>query len=255
MIEFRNVSYQLADRVADRATARGDQRAIVVDLNLKIAAGEIVALLGRSGCGKTTTLRLINRLLLPTQGEVCVQDRSTRDWSPIALRRQIGYVIQEIGLFPHLTIGRNVALVPSLEQWPVARIQARVAELLDLVGLDPQRYADRYPHELSGGQRQRVGIARALAADPPIVLMDEPFGALDPITRSELQRELQRLQQQLGKTMVLVTHDVQEAMRLADRIAVLQQGKIVALGTAAQLRSSVHPEVMALLRSISAVCD
>jgi osmoprotectant transport system ATP-binding protein len=237
MIELQNVNYQ-----------QGDQK-ILVNLNLKIAAGELVALLGRSGCGKTTTLRLINRLVQPTRGEVLVQGRSTREWSPIQLRRQIGYVIQDIGLFPHFTIGRNVALVPSLEQWPQERIQARVQSLLELVGLDPSRYRDRYPHELSGGQRQRVGIARALAADPPILLMDEPFGALDPITRSELQQEFQRLRQQLGKTVVLVTHDVREALRLADRIAVLQQGQIVALGTANQLRSSTHPEVQAFFAS------
>ncbi len=237
MIELQNVNYQ-----------QGNQQ-ILVNLNLKIAAGELVALLGRSGCGKTTTLRMINRLVQPTQGEVFVQGRSTLEWSPIQLRRQIGYVIQDIGLFPHFTIGRNVALVPSLEAWPQERIQTRVKLLLDLVGLDPSIYTDRYPHELSGGQRQRVGIARALAADPPILLMDEPFGALDPITRSELQREFQRLRQQLGKTVVLVTHDVQEAMRLADRIAVLQQGQIVTLGTAHQLRSSMHPEVQAFFAS------
>jgi osmoprotectant transport system ATP-binding protein len=235
MIELRNVGYQKGDR------------AILDNLNLSIAAGELVALLGRSGCGKTTMLRLINRLLLPTTGTVWVQGRSTIDWHPIQLRRRIGYVIQEVGLFPHLSIARNIGLVPRLERWPADRIAQRVTELLDLVGLTPQNYAHRYPHELSGGQRQRVGMARALAADPPILLMDEPFGALDPITRSELQREFQQLQRQLGKTVVLVTHDIQEASRLADRIVVVQQGSVVEAGSFQQLQHSTQPEVQALL--------
>ncbi|MCY7275014.1 MAG: ATP-binding cassette domain-containing protein, partial [Phormidesmis sp. CAN_BIN44] len=195
-VEFHNVTYQLG------------QRPLVLNLNFRIEAGETLVLLGRSGCGKTTTLRLINRLLTPTIGEVHVEGVSTHEWNPIQLRRQIGYVIQEVGLFPHFTVERNIGVVPSLQNWEPSRIQKRVVELLELVGLEPDRFADRYPHQLSGGQRQRVGVARALAADPPILLMDEPFGALDPITRVELQQEFRQLQQRLGKTIVFVTHDI-----------------------------------------------
>src|SRR6266498_793423 len=192
--------------------------------SLAIERGETLALVGRSGTGKTTVLKLINRLLPPQSGVVRVEGRATSDWNPIKLRRRIGYVLQEVGLFPHMTIGRNVAVVPRLEGWPEERTRARVEELLNLVGLDPKIYADRYPRELSGGQRQRVGVARALAVDPPIMLMDEPFGAVDPIVRSRLQDEFLRLQQEVRKTIVFVTHDIDEAIKMGDRIAIFRQG-------------------------------
>ena len=235
-VEFRQVAYYLG------------QRPIVLNLNFKIESGETLVLLGRSGCGKTTTLRLINRLLTPTQGEVQVEGVSTREWSPIQLRRQIGYVIQEVGLFPHFTIERNIGVVPSLQKWEPSRIKERVLELLELVGLDPDRFAGRYPHQLSGGQRQRVGVARALAADPPILLMDEPFGALDPITRVELQQEFRQLQQRLGKTIVFVTHDIQEAFTLGSRIGLMQAGEFVVMATPEEFVKSTHPEAQAFLR-------
>ena len=235
-VEFRQVAYYLG------------QRPIVFNLNFRIESGETLVLLGRSGCGKTTTLRLINRLLTPTQGEVQVEGVSTREWSPIQLRRQIGYVIQEVGLFPHFTIERNIGVVPSLQKWEPSRIKKRVLELLELVGLDPDRFAKRYPHQLSGGQRQRVGVARALAADPPILLMDEPFGALDPITRVELQQEFRQLQQRLGKTIVFVTHDIQEAFTLGSRIGLMQAGEFVVMATPEEFVKSTHPEAQAFLR-------
>jgi len=203
-----------------------DGRIILDDLNLSIAAGESIALLGRSGAGKSTLLKLINRLILPQSGTVLVEGRDTREWDPIALRRRTGYVLQEIGLFPHLTVEDNVALVPRLEGWPVARRRARAHELLELVGLPPSEFAARWPRELSGGQRQRVGVARALAVDPPIVLMDEPFGALDSSTREELRSEFQRIRKHLRQTVVLVTHDRDEAFALGDRVTVLEHGRL-----------------------------
>ncbi len=224
---------------------------LVRQLNFTIYRGETLVLLGRSGSGKTTTLRLINRLLLPTAGEVRVNGISTHAWNPVQLRRQIGYVIQEGGLFPHFTIGRNIAVVPTLEQWPPDRIRQRVAHLCHLVGLEPEQFAHRYPHQLSGGQRQRVGVARALAADPPLLLMDEPFGALDPITRLELQRQLQTLQQQLQKTIVFVTHDIREAFALAHRIGLMDRGELVFLGTPAEFQQSSHPEAQAFLQCLT----
>lgn len=233
-IEFRNVAFRLADG-----------RPIVSDLNLEICRGETLVLLGRSGCGKTTTLKLINRLLDPTEGEVRVEGKATTDWEPIHLRRRIGYVIQEIGLFPHFSVEENVGLVPRLEGWQEERIRARTHELLEMVGLDPKGFAGRYPQELSGGQRQRVGVARALAADPPILLLDEPFGALDPITRREIQQEFSGLQRKLRKTAVFVTHDVQEAFLLASRIGLLKDGRMVLLGVPAELLRSEEPEARA----------
>jgi osmoprotectant transport system ATP-binding protein len=218
IIEFKNVHY---------STNGG--RALVRDLSFHIRRGELLVLLGRSGSGKTTTLRLINGLLYPTTGEVLVEGKPTGLWDAIRLRRQIGYVIQEVGLFPHYTVGRNVGLVPSLEGWPQAKVESRIQEMLKLVGLDPRQFSQRFSRELSGGQRQRVGVARALAADPPILLLDEPFGALDPLTRAEVRREFRDLQRRLEKTMVFVTHDVQEAFLLATRIGLMKDGRMLAV--------------------------
>jgi len=243
LIEFCDVSYHIND-ILDRA--------IVSGVFLGIPRGETLILLGRSGSGKTTLLRLINRMLLPTQGEVLVDRRPTTEADPIRLRRGIGYVIQEAGLFPHFTVAQNVALVPSLENWDSTRIDARVQELLQLVGLDPEEFSSRYPRELSGGQRQRVGVARALAADPPILLMDEPFGALDPVTRAELQREFSTLARRLHKTIVFVTHDLREALLLGTRIALLQAGRIVALASPQEFLRLDQPEALAFTASLNA---
>ena len=226
-------------------------RTAVQDLDFAVARGETLVLLGRSGSGKTTTLKLINALCRPSAGEVLVDGRSTTAWEPHRLRRAIGYVIQEIGLFPHFSVERNVTLVPELEGWTPARRRERADAMLALVGLDPAGFRGRMPRELSGGQRQRVGIARALAADPPLLLLDEPFGALDPLTRNELQREFAALTRRLGKTAVFVTHDVREAMRLGDRIALFAEGRIVFLGTPEAFRASAHPEA----RAFAAVLD
>jgi osmoprotectant transport system ATP-binding protein len=220
LVEFREVSYAI-----------NGGRPIIDRLSLAVERGETFVLLGESGCGKTTTLKLVNRLIEPTSGEVRVEGKPTTEWDAIRLRRRTGYVIQEAGLFPHFTVEQNVALVPSLEGWDEARVRERVRELLSLVGLDPEQFAHRYPRELSGGQRQRVGVARALAADPPLLLMDEPFGALDPLTRAALQREFVELKSRLGKTVIFVTHDVREALLLGSRIALMDAGRIVLLET------------------------
>ncbi|OKI52780.1 ABC transporter ATP-binding protein [Micromonospora sp. CB01531] len=196
----------------------------VRELSLEVKAGELVVLIGPSGCGKSTVLRMINRLIEPTDGRILLGDDDVTRVDPVALRRRIGYVIQNVGLFPHQTVAANVATVPGLLGWPRGRTRDRVNELLELVGLDPAQFGRRYPHELSGGQRQRVGVARALAADPVVLLMDEPFSAVDPIVRTRLQEEFLRLQAEVRKTIVLVTHDLDEAVRLGDRIAVLSQG-------------------------------
>ena len=209
-----------------------------------------MVLLGRSGSGKTTLLRLVNRLLLPSDGEVVVAGRLTSAWDEIQLRRGIGYVIQEAGLFPHFTVAQNIGLVPGLLGWPADRIAARVNEMLQLVGLEPREFSTRRPRELSGGQRQRVGVARALAADPPILLMDEPFGALDPVTRAELQREFAALAKRLAKTIVFVTHDLREAMLLGSRIVLLQAGQIVAAASPQEFMHIDHPEVRAFAVSL-----
>lgn len=249
VIEFRGVGYRVhaANQINDIP-----YRPIISDLSLSVSAGETLVLLGRSGSGKTTLLKLTNRLLIPTQGSVYVHGRPTSESDPIRLRRGIGYVIQEAGLFPHLTVAQNVALVPELEKWDPARITARVQDLLHLVGLNPAEFAARRPRELSGGQRQRVGVARALAADPPILLMDEPFGALDPVTRSELQREFSALARRLGKTIVFVTHDVREALLLGSRIALLDAGRLVALATPPEFLRLDHPEARAFTASLAA---
>jgi osmoprotectant transport system ATP-binding protein len=230
-VQFRGATY----------SAPGLAAPIIDDLDLEIRRGETLVLLGESGCGKTTTLRLVNRLLEPTAGSVLVEGRDTREWDATRLRRRTGYVIQDAGLFPHFTIERNVGLVPSLEGWDEERIRERVRELLELVGLRPEKFAGRFPAELSGGQRQRVGVARALAADPPLLLMDEPFGALDPLTRAALQREFAALQKRLAKTVVFVTHDVREALALATRIALMRAGRIVVLATPENFLRSEEP--------------
>ena len=214
----------------------GQATAAVDHVNLEIPAGEIVILVGPSGCGKTTTMKLINRLIEPTSGEIWIGGEDARRQPADQLRRHIGYVIQHGGLFPHMTIADNVAMVPRMLKWPKARISERVDEMLELVGLDPAEYRHRFPRQLSGGQQQRVGVARALAADPPVLLMDEPFGAVDPITRGRLQDELLRLQEELHKTIVFVTHDFDEAVKLGDRIAVLAEGsRIVQYGEPAEI--------------------
>ena len=240
-IEFRDVSYHINDIPTG---------AILSNISLSIPRGETLVLLGRSGSGKTTFLKLINGMLLPSNGSILVHDRSTMEWDPIRLRRGIGYVIQEAGLFPHFTVAENVGLVPTLEKWDPARIAARVDEMLQLVGLDPREFARRRSRELSGGQRQRVGVARALAADPPILLMDEPFGALDPVTRAELQREFSALARRLGKTIVFVTHDLREALLLASRIVLLQAGRVVASASPQEFLRLDHPEVRAFTASL-----
>ena len=240
LVEFRDVTFTI------------DHGHPIIDrLNLSVLRGETMVLLGESGCGKTTTLRLVNRLLSPTSGQVVVTGKATTDWDPIRLRRQTGYVIQEAGLFPHFTVAENVGLVPSLEDWDKNRIATRVDELLSLVGLDPRKFADRYPQELSGGQRQRVGVARALAADPPLLLMDEPFGALDPLTRASLQKEFVELRSRLGKTVIFVTHDVREALMLGSRIALMDKGRIVLLETPKGFVSSETKLAQSYLETLS----
>jgi osmoprotectant transport system ATP-binding protein len=224
---------------------------VVGGFTLSVEPGEVVVLVGRSGAGKSTILKLVNRVILPRSGVVRVEGRDTREWHSIKLRRRIGYVLQEIGLFPHMTVEENVGLVPRLEHWPADRIRARVAELLDLVGLPPATFASRWPSELSGGQRQRVGVARALAVDPPILLMDEPFGALDPVTRVELQREFARIQEQLKTTVILVTHDMVEAFTLARRIGVVDAGALIACDTPDAIAHSQEPRVKLLLDTMS----
>ncbi len=236
VIEFRDVSY----RVADTQVLSG--------FSLQVHGGETLVLLGRSGSGKTTSLKLVNCLLLPTSGDVRVKGVSNREADVIRLRRSIGYVIQDVGLFPHFTVERNIGLVPKIEGWTEDRVRARVQELLQTVGLQAE-IASRYPHQLSGGQRQRVGVARALAADPEILLMDEPFGALDPLTRDELQREFLLLQQRLHKTVVFVTHDLREALRLGTRIALMEAGRLVTVLSPSEFLRSTDSLAAAYVRA------
>lgn len=240
VLEVRDLSYRLP--------GAGD-RHLVTALSFSVAPGETLVLLGRSGSGKTTTLKLINRLLEPTSGEVRLQGEATATLEPYRLRRRIGYVIQEIGLFPHFTVAENVGLVPRLERWSSTRAELRVRELLALVGLDPVTFGPRYPHQLSGGQRQRVGVARALANDPPLLLLDEPFGALDPVTRLELQREFRALVARLGKTLVFVTHDAREALLLGTHIGLLESGRLAFFGTTNEFRASPLPQVRQFMDS------
>jgi osmoprotectant transport system ATP-binding protein len=238
-IEFRDVSF-----------VRDGLRPVLDHFSLAVDAGEVLALVGRSGAGKTTILKLVNRLLSPAKGAIFVEARDTREWDPIRLRRRVGYVLQEVGLFPHMTVGGNVGVVPRLERWPADRVATRVDELLELVGLPPQRFATRWPDELSGGQRQRVGVARALAVDPPVLLMDEPFGALDPLTRAELHGEFRRIQQRVRKTVIIVTHDMGEAFALGDRVGVLDEGRLIACDQARVVAASADPRVRRFLDAL-----
>ncbi len=239
MIEFDRVS---------KAYASPDQL-VVRDLSFEVPRGQLLVLLGGSGCGKTTTLKMINRLIEPTSGRVVVDGRDVLAVDPVELRRDIGYVFQGIGLFPHMTIAENVAVVPRLLGWPVDRIRPRVDELLTMVHLPPQQYRDRMPRELSGGQQQRVGFARALAAGPQVMLLDEPFGALDPVTRDELRGEFLQLRRSLGLTAVMVTHDMTEALLSADLIAVMNAGRLVQLGTPHELLTRPADDFVAALMS------
>jgi osmoprotectant transport system ATP-binding protein len=241
-IEFDNVSF-----------GHSRQKAILDRFSLAVDAGEVVVLVGASGAGKTTVLKLVNRLVMPDAGEVRVLGRDTREWDPTRLRRSVGYVIQEVGLFPHLTAADNIAVVPRLERWDEQRVRERVRELIELIGLGADNYAGRWPDELSGGERQRVGVARALAADPPVLLMDEPFGALDPVTRRQLQDEFRRLQLRLRKTVLFVTHDMAEAMALGDRIGVLDAGRLIWSGPADAIAQSDDPRVRKFIDAVTVV--
>jgi osmoprotectant transport system ATP-binding protein len=240
VIEFRNVEYESGGRE------------ILCALSLAIYRGEILVLLGRSGSGKTTALKLVNRLLTLSRGEIRVDGQDVKEWDVIKLRRHIGYAIQDVGLFPHYTVERNIGLILSLERWDKEKIRARVQELMRLAGLNPE-LASRYPNQLSGGQRQRVGVARALAVDPPILLMDEPFGALDPLTRADLQREFLSLQRKLQKTVLFVTHDLHEALRLGSRIALLEAGKLVSVASPEEFLSSSDPLVKKYVEAFGSI--
>jgi osmoprotectant transport system ATP-binding protein len=238
MIEFRDVTYTIGNRE------------ILSRLNLCVTPGERLVLLGRSGSGKTTALKMVNALLRPTAGDVLVEKESTRKWDPVRLRRRIGYVIQEAGLFPHFTVAQNIGLVPRLEGWDSARTEARVRDLARMLDLPPDTLS-RYPRELSGGQRQRVGVARALAADPPLLLLDEPFGALDPVTRHEIQTQFLDVCERLGKTAIFVTHDAREAMRIATRIALLREGRLEVLDSPQAFLHAPGEEAQAFRASLS----
>ena len=238
-IRFRSVGYTVGGTV------------ILDGIDLQVLKGETLVLLGESGCGKTTTLKMVNRLIEPTDGEVLVEGKPTTEWDAIDLRRRIGYVLQDAGLMPHFSVAENVGLVPKLLAWDEARRTGRTREMMELVGLEPAKFAHRFPHELSGGQRQRVGVARALAADPDIVLLDEPFGALDAITRTKLQKEFAGLVRSLSKTAVFVTHDLHEAMLLATRIALMDRGKVVLVDTPANFSKSDLPLANQYLETIA----
>jgi osmoprotectant transport system ATP-binding protein len=235
LVEFRGVSYEIAGKP------------ILAEMSLQVSAGETLVLLGRSGSGKTTALKMINGMLFPTRGQVLVDSKPTTDWDPIKLRRRIGYVIQEVGLFPHFTVGENIGLVPKLEGWNPADIAKRVSLLLDKVGMPASEFRVRFPRQLSGGQRQRVGVARALAADPSLLLFDEPFGALDPVTRVELQQQFLALRRDFQKTSVFVTHDVREALLLGSNIALLAGGRMDTYAPPHEFRNASSPEARAFL--------
>ena len=241
-VEFRGVSYEIAGKL------------ILIDLSFTVEAGETLVLLGRSGSGKTTALKMINGTLFPTRGQVLVDGRVTTDWDPIKLRRRIGYVIQEVGLFPHFTVGDNVGLVPKLEGWSASDIENRVNLLLEKVGMPPTEFRSRYPRQLSGGQRQRVGVARALAADPPVLLFDEPFGALDPVMRLELQKQFLALRQDFRKTSIFVTHDVREALLLGSNIALLAAGRLDVMAPPQEFRQARSDEARAFLACLDNAC-
>ena len=243
IVEFRDAGY----RIGGREILRG--------LSLAIEAGETLVLLGRSGSGKTTALKMVNGLIFPTAGEVLVDGMPTTAWDPVRLKRRIGYVIQEIGLFPHYTVAQNVGLVPRLEGWDEPRIGQRVRALLAQVGLDPDQFAARYPRQLSGGQRQRVGVARALAADPTVLLFDEPFGAVDPVTRLDLQKQFLALRRELGKTSIFVTHDVREALLLSTRIALLREGALDLVAAPAEFLRATGDEARAFLACLDWKAD
>jgi osmoprotectant transport system ATP-binding protein len=238
LVEFRNVTYAI-----------GAQR-VLRDVSVTIDKGDTLVLLGRSGSGKSTALKLTNGMLLPMSGEVLVEGRSTKAWDAVQLRRSIGYVIQEVGLFPHFTVADNIALVPRLLRWREPDIQRRVDYLLEMIGMSPDQFRSRFPHQLSGGQRQRVGVARALAADPPLLLLDEPFGALDPVTRWELQGQFIDLRATLNKTSVFVTHDIREALRVGSRIAVLSAGGIECIATPDTFHDATTPDARAFLATL-----
>ena len=235
LVEFRGVSYEIAGKP------------IISDVSIQVEAGETLVLLGRSGSGKTTALKMINGMLFPTTGQVLVDGKPTSAWDPIRLRRRMGYVIQEVGLFPHFTVRDNIGLVPKLEGWSGVDIDRRVDLLLERIGMPAAEFRSRYPRQLSGGQRQRVGVARALAADPPVLLFDEPFGALDPVTRLELQQQFLSLQRDFQKTSIFVTHDVREAMRLGTKIALLAAGRLDFIASPREFRSAASPEARAFL--------
>ena len=238
-VQLEHVSFAYAGR-----------QPVLKDVSLALQRGEICAFVGRSGVGKTTLLKLVNRLLLPTAGRVMVEGRETREWDPIRLRRRTGYVFQDVGLFPHMTIEENIGIVPKLERWPLDRTMRRSHELLDLLGLPAESFAQRRPRELSGGQRQRVGLARALAADPPILLMDEPFGALDPLTRAEVRAAFARAQLRLNTTVMIVTHDIAEAFALASRIGIVDSGELLVYDTPRNVAASADPRVRAFLDAV-----
>lgn len=238
LVEFQDASFEIGGRT------------ILSGVNFAVEAGETLVLLGRSGSGKTTALKMTNGMLFPTLGKVLVEGKSTRDWDPILLKRHIGYVIQEVGLFPHFTIGRNVGLVPSLEKRPTQEIEKRIEKLLNMVGLPAAEYRERYPRQLSGGQRQRAGVARALAAEPPLLLLDEPFGALDPVTRLDLQDQFLGLRKNLKTTSIFVTHDVREALRIGTRIILLAGGKVDFDAPAGDFRGAKTEEARAFLKCL-----
>jgi osmoprotectant transport system ATP-binding protein len=237
-VEFDHVSYRI------------DGRDILRKIDLQLDHNETLVLLGRSGSGKTTLLRMVNALLKPTSGDVRFDGKPLASWDEIALRRRIGYVIQDGGLFPHISVARNVGLVPELESWPREKIDARVAELLNAVGLPPDTYASRYPKQLSGGEKQRVGIARALAADPPLLLLDEPFAALDPITRYDMQQHFLKLRSEFGTAALFVTHDLREALLLGSRIALLHEGRVELVGTPDEFLHAASPHARDFLRTL-----